>query len=111
VLLKIDERPTEKSLSRRYLRMDCASPHKTVVEAIMAGYPAVEIITLLHNLPTTDRQAILCSACCAHNEIAHISIDHGNEISRLLASECPFFVDGRPTCGEAWRLTASLLEE
>ena len=77
----------------------------------MAGLPAVEIIPLLQNLPATDRQAILCSACCIYDEIASISLDHGTEVSKLLASECPFFVDGRAACSEAWRLTASLIEE
>ena len=75
----------------------------------MAGLPAVETIPLLQNLPTTDRQAILCSVCFIYDEIASISLNHGAEVSKLL-SECPFFVDGRPTC-EACRLTASLIEE
>ncbi len=66
----------------------------------MAGLPAVEIIPLLQNLPTTDRQAILCSACCIHDEIASISLNHGAEVSKLLASECPVFVDGYQACAK-----------
>lgn len=78
--------------------MDDASPPMTVSELIMAGHPAAEVIFLLKTMPAAERHAILCSVCAIHDEIARNCRDHGYEAAKVLASECPLFVDGSGTC-------------
>jgi hypothetical protein len=80
------------------LRLDCAPTYEAVLQAIMAGCPAIETIPQLQDLPSDDRQTILCTVCSISNEIVCNCRDHGNEVLKLLTSECPRFIDGRATC-------------
>lgn len=40
----------------------------------------------------------MCTVCSNHNEIASNCLQHGNEISALLTSNCPLYVSGVATC-------------
>ena len=64
----------------------------------MAGSSSVLILPRLQELPGEDRQVLLCSVCSVHNEIANNSLEIAGEVSKLFASEWPFFIDGRATC-------------
>jgi hypothetical protein len=69
-----------------------------VLEAIMAGKPASEIEPILQELSRHDRQTLLCTACSNQEEIASNCLHHGKEISALLTSNCPLYVNGKATC-------------
>jgi hypothetical protein len=79
---------------------NCTPTSETVLDFILAGHPAVDTTQLFATLPIAERQSVLCSVCSIHDEIACNCRDHGSEVSKLLASECPLFVDGRATCLE-----------
>ena len=69
-----------------------------VLEAIMAGRPASQIEAILQELSRHDRQTLLCTVCSNHQEIASNCLQHGKEISALLTSNCPFYINGKATC-------------
>lgn len=79
---------------------------ESVFETVLAGHPAHEIVPALRVLPDQDQQAVLCTVCAIRDEIARNGLEHGDEVERLLESECPFFVAGVATClldDQAWR--------
>jgi hypothetical protein len=67
-------------------------------ETVMAGHPSGEIVPALKVLPADDRQALLCTICAIHDEIARNSQEHGRDVEQLLESQCPLFVKGVATC-------------
>jgi len=71
---------------------------ESVFEGVLAGSPAREIVPALRVLPDQDRQAVLCTVCAIRDEIARNGLEHGDEVERLLESECPLFVAGVATC-------------
>lgn len=83
-----------------YPNLACAPTYYEVFQAIMAGQTCVETIPHLRELPYAERQTLLCTICSIHDEIAHNCRDHGAEVSKLLASQCKHFIDGRATCLE-----------
>lgn len=87
--------------------MNSATSYDHVLEAIMAGRTAVEVIPDFQKLVGFDQQTILCTVCSIRNEILSNSRDHGNEVFKLLTSECPFFVNSRPTCRETHKFVSS----
>jgi len=64
----------------------------------MAGTPASEIEAFLQDVPSADRQTILCEMCSLQKEIASNCLQYGNDVSALLTSNCPLFVNGIATC-------------
>lgn len=73
-------------------------PATDVFEMILAGQPAVGVATHLSRLSSDDRQNVLCTVCAMHDEIARNCVQTATEASRLLAAECPFYVNGVATC-------------
>jgi len=71
---------------------------ESVFEAVLAGHAAREIGPALRVLPDQDKQALLCTICAVRDEIARNGLEHGDEVERLLESECPLFVAGVATC-------------
>lgn len=78
--------------------MESVATFETVVEKILAGQSVPEILPCLDKLASYDRQAVLCTACWLHREIATNCIQHGTEISALLAAQCPRYRNGVATC-------------
>ena len=78
--------------------LDYAFTYEGVLEAVMAGDTTSEIISRLRSLPFAERQTLLCTVCSIRKEIADSCRDHGEQVSKLLTSECRDFVGGRPTC-------------
>lgn len=68
------------------------------MDAVMAGAPTGEIEALLQDVRSADRQTILCELCSLQNEIANNCLQYGNEVSALLTSNCPLYVNGKATC-------------
>jgi hypothetical protein len=64
----------------------------------MAGDTTSEILSRLRRLPLAERQTLLCTVCSIRKEIADSCRDHGEQVSKLLSSECLHFIDGRATC-------------
>ena len=64
----------------------------------MGGRPASEIESVLQELPRHDRQMLLCTVCSNHDEIASNCVQHGNDVSELVSSNCRFYVNGKATC-------------
>jgi hypothetical protein len=69
-----------------------------VYEAILAGNLAWSVAPRLNQLPHDERQSLLCTVCAMHDEIARNCLETGNEVSNLLASQCPFYIHGVATC-------------
>lgn len=67
-------------------------------ETVMAGHPSGEIVPVLKLLSADDRQALLCTICAIHDEIARNSQEHGRDVEQLLESQCILFVNGVATC-------------
>lgn len=67
-------------------------------ETVMAGHPSGEIVPALNVLNADDRQALLCTICAIHDEIARSSQEHGRDVRQLLESQCPLFVNDVATC-------------
>jgi hypothetical protein len=68
-----------------------------VFELILAGQPAVDVAPSLTQLPSDDRQNVLCTVCAMHDEIARNCLKTATEVSKLLTAECPFYVNGIAT--------------
>jgi hypothetical protein len=81
--------------------MQSATTHAEVLDEVMAGYPADAVGLRLQLLSTDDRQALLCTVCSLHNEIASNSSDHGVEVAKLLTTHCPLYLNGQATCLDA----------
>lgn len=75
-----------------------AATFESVVEAILAGQTAEEILPMLEALTSYDRQAVLCTVCAMRKEIATNCTQNGADVESLLSSQCPLFVNGVPTC-------------
>lgn len=80
------------------LMMGCAPCYHGVLEAVLAGRPAFEIEPSLQELSRDDRQTVLCTVCSIHNEIASNCLEYAHEVSALLTSHCPLYVNGIATC-------------
>jgi len=78
-------------------RLDIPSTYDEVFEAILAGHSAFLTMPSLLNLPDHDRQRLLCVLCSIHNEIVGNCQQRGNEVSTLLTSQCPLFIEGEAT--------------
>jgi hypothetical protein len=63
----------------------------------MAGH-ASDIEPCLATLPSEERQTLLCTVCMMRSEIASNCQAHGEEVFKLLSSQCPYFIANRPTC-------------
>jgi hypothetical protein len=68
------------------------------MDAVMAGTPAGEIEALLKDVPSADRQTTMCEMCSLQKELASNCLEYGNEVSALLTSNCPLYVNGVATC-------------
>jgi hypothetical protein len=55
-----------------------------ILESIMEGQSAEEIMLRLRKLPTIDRERVLCTVRSIQNEIARTCLQHGNEVAKLL---------------------------
>jgi hypothetical protein len=69
-----------------------------VFDMILAGQPATGVGTHLNRLPVAERQTLLCTVCAMHDEIARNCVQTATEASKLLAAQCPFYVNGVATC-------------
>ncbi|HTS48621.1 MAG TPA: hypothetical protein VMH05_11800 [Bryobacteraceae bacterium] len=78
--------------------MESVATFDGVVEKILAGRSVPEILPCLEKLASYDRQAVLCTVCRLHREIATNCIQHDAEISALLAAGCPRYRNGVATC-------------
>ena len=78
--------------------MSSGATFDTVVQQILAGQRVSDVLPCLQKLVSYDRQAVLCTVCWLHREIATTSVQHGAEISRLLAAQCPRYRNGVATC-------------
>lgn len=77
-----------------------ASPkHDQILQAVMSGAPAAEIIEEMKRLIAIDRQAVLCTICWLQSEIAKNSIQHGSEVAAVLTALCSRYINGVATCG------------
>jgi len=79
-------------------RVEFVTTFDIVVEKILAGRSVPEILPSLEKLASYDRQAVLCTVCRLQHEIATNCIQHGAEISALLAAQCPRYRNGVATC-------------
>jgi hypothetical protein len=78
--------------------MPSESPADEVMEMILAGYPARFVAPRLKDLTEKDRLSLLCSVCSMRCEIARNCLATAKEVDTLLTAECPYFLDGVPTC-------------
>jgi hypothetical protein len=78
--------------------LGCETNLDAVLEAVMAGKPAREIEAIFQRLSRNDRGVLLCTVCSIRNEIASNCPQHADEISTLLASNCPLFMNGLANC-------------
>jgi hypothetical protein len=69
-----------------------------VLDEVLAGSPISEVVASLRGLCPDERQRLLCSLCEMHNEIASNCLMVAGNVSELLKSECPLYIDGRATC-------------
>jgi len=90
---------TEKALTVDSVnQMSSKSPCDQVMEMILAGYPARVVAPRLKELSSDARQSLLCNVCSMRCEIARNCLATANEVDKLLTAECPYFLDGVPTC-------------
>jgi hypothetical protein len=62
-----------------------ATRYQQVFELVMAGQEEDEIVRRFQELPSDERQAMLCILWHIRKEIADTSQEHGRIVSRLLA--------------------------
>ena len=70
-----------------------------VLEALVSGSTASETQPSPDRLPTTDRQAVLCTACFMMEEVAANCQEWADEISEVITLNCSFYKSGIRTCG------------
>ena len=70
-----------------------------VLEALASGTAASEIQPSLDRLPSTDRQAVLCTVCFTVEEIAANCQDWSDQIAKVITLNCSFYKAGVRTCG------------
>jgi len=78
--------------------LDCETSLDAVLEAVMAGKPLAEIEAILQRLSRHDCGMLLCTVCSIRNEIASNCLQHSDEISELLTSNCPLYMNGAANC-------------
>ena len=80
------------------IKMPNESPADEVMDMILADYPADMVIPRLKELSADARQSLLCNVCSMRCEIARNCLATAKEVDTLLSAECPYFIDGVPTC-------------
>ena len=70
-----------------------------VLEALATGTAANEIQSSLDWLPSTDRQAVLCTVCFTVDEVAANCQDWADEIAKVITLNCSFYKASVRTCG------------
>lgn len=70
-----------------------------VLEAFASGTAACDIQPFLDELPTTDRLAVLCTACFMIEEVSANCHEWADEISEVVTRNCSSYKAGIRTCG------------
>jgi hypothetical protein len=88
--------------------MESTKAAQSILDALMAGSLASEFRPLIASFSEAKRQALLCTLCALHEEIAAISGAHSDQVDSLRDLACEHNRGERQACAflKAMRSTA-----